>query len=138
MGMYDGTISTYKEAGVTSQGYPGLKTTESEETMDTHSTTSRKPSGARLNRGDKARLLFETGCVHPAGHGTYRVDSGSGAGQYRVEQFQGSSGYHWECTCQDYRRHALAGDLGWTCKHLSAVHLYRAAVKAAFVPRLAA
>ena len=78
------------------------------------SSTLSKPSGARLNRGDKARILFERGHVHPAGGGYHwRVDSESGNGQYRVHQYQVEGRDRYGCTCPDYTNHAQAGQLAW-------------------------
>ena len=68
--------------------------------MQSHSTTERKPNGAPLSRGDKARRIVEAGGVH----------------QYQVEGKP-----RFGCTCPDYTKHAEGGDLGWACKHIQAV-----------------
>ena len=103
--------------------------------MATDSTTLRKPSGAKLNRSDKARAIFERGHVHPAPNGgTYHwlVDSESGAGQYRVHRYQVEDRDRFACTCPDYRRHAEAGELDHSCKHIQSVWLFQRACRAGF------
>ncbi len=92
--------------------------------MRSHSTTERKPNGAPLSRGDKARRIVEAGGVqrHPRGHGHHwLVDSESGSGQYRVHQYTVEGRDRYGCTCPDYTKHAEGGDLGWACKHIQAV-----------------
>ena len=97
------------------------------------SSTLRKPSGASLNRADKARVLFERGHVHPAGGGYHwRVDSESGAGQYRIHRYSVEGHERFGCTCPDYVRHAEAGELDHACKHIQAVWLHRQACRAGF------
>ena len=109
--------------------------------VTSHSSTrpERKPSGARVNRGDRARWLFERGHVHPAGHGYHwLVDSESGSGQYRISRYLVEGQERWDCTCPDYTKHPHAGELDHACKHIQSVWLYRAACRAGFRKAVAA
>ena len=105
------------------------------------STTLRKPSGAHLNRGDKARILFERGHVHPTGDGWhYQVTSESDpAKSYRVTVLRKRAGEeHAACECPDYKRAIDERHAYWhQCKHGGAVMLFRAACRAGFRPRAA-
>ena len=102
------------------------------------STTCTKPSGAPLNRGDTARLLFEFGHVRPTGDGRhYQVTSETDpAKSYRVTVLRNRVGdEHAACTCPDYKRAIDERHYYWhQCKHGGAVLLLRAACRAGFRP----
>ena len=107
--------------------------------VTTQDSTIRSRKPGRINRGDRARFLFERGCVHPVGDSyNYRVDSESGSGAYRVSRYTVEGQERWDCTCPDYTKHAHAGELDHPCKHIQAVWLHRAACRAGFRKAVAA
>ena len=87
----------------------------------------------RLSRAEKARKLFETGHVHPAGDGhRYYVDAEGGFSQYRVE-FAPNGAV--ACNCPDWQRqYERIGEPTTLCKHSQATAIYKRAIRESWRP----
>ena len=102
-------------------------------TQDT-AVRARKPNG-RVNRGDRARFLFERGHVHIIRGGyAYEVTSETQPDvRYRVVIMRRDSTEVHACSCPDYRRAVdQYRNPEHQCKHIGAVILHRAACRSGF------